>query len=63
MGVASNGDGTPAAEGRVGARITRSRVSTPPQCEQTMGVGAGVSGSVLSGLPANPCAISTRAFT
>ncbi len=49
-----------AEEGRcVAGRITRSSLSAPPQCEQTMGLGAGASISVLTGLAANPCAIST----
>ena len=62
-GVASDDDETHAAEGRVAARITRSSLSAPPQCEQTMGMGAGRSSLVLTGLAANPCAISTRALT
>ena len=39
-----------------GGRIRRS-FNAPPQCEQTMGLGAGASLSVLTGLAANPCAI------
>ena len=56
-GVASDGDQTHAADGRVAARITRSSLSAPPQCEQTMGVGACASSSVLTALAANPCVI------
>ena len=47
----------------VAGRSTRSNLSAPPQCEQTMGLGAGAAISVVTGLAANPCAISTRALT
>ena len=53
-----------ADEGRcVAGRSTRRSFNAPPQCEQSMGLGAGASLSVLTGLAANPCAISTRALT
>lgn len=68
--VASAGAGAGAAPeqaeaGRcLAAGSTRRSFNTPPQCEQSMGVGAaGASMSVLTGRAANPCAISTRALT
>jgi hypothetical protein len=41
-------------------RSTRSSFNVPPQWAQVMGLGAGASLSVLSGLAAKACAISTR---
>lgn len=57
-------DETHAEAGRcLAGGSTRRSFNAPPQCEQARGWGAGASISVLSGLAANPCAISTRALT